>query len=345
CNPKLASLITSRIGPKWVTELERLQDLEAFARDPEFLAQLRAIKFANKQALAKLIKSELELDVDPRSIFDVLIKRLHEYKRQLLCAVHIVALYLRCKRGEQVQPRTFIFGAKAAPGYKQAKLIIRLIHAIASVVNSDRNVPHLNVVFLPNYRVSLAEKIIPAADVSEQISTAGMEASGTGNMKLAMNGALTIGTLDGANIEIREAVGPDNFFLFGMTADEVLAKRKAGILGRASYEEDAELAEAIDFIASGFFSPDEPNLFRPLVDELLGPDRYMVTSDFRSYADTQSTVAQAFADEEAWSAKAALNIARVGGFSCDRTVREYAKEIWNISAVPIELVPVVGGGE
>ncbi len=345
CNPKLAKLITSRIGPDWVTELERLEGLESAANDPDFLAELRAIKSANKQALATLIQKDLNIDVDPRSIFDVLIKRLHEYKRQLLNAIHIVALYLRCKRGERVHPRTFIFGAKAAPGYKQAKLIIRLIHAIASVVNADRSVPHLRVVFLPNYRVSLAEKIIPAADVSEQISTAGMEASGTGNMKLAMNGALTIGTLDGANVEIREAVGPDNFFLFGMTADEVLAKRKSGELGRVAYERDPELTEAIDFISSGFFSPDEPDVFRPIVDELLGPDRYMVMSDFRSYADMQSTVAEAFTDEETWSRKAALNIARVGMFSSDRTVREYAREIWNISPVSVDLVPVGGGAE
>ncbi len=345
CNPKLAALITSRIGPNWVTELERLADLERAATDREFLAQLRAIKSANKQVLAKIIKTELDIDVDPRSIFDVLIKRLHEYKRQLLDALHIVTLYLRCKRGEHVEPRTFIFGAKAAPGYKQAKLIIRLIHAIASVVNADRSVPHLRVVFLPNYRVSLAEKIIPAADVSEQISTAGMEASGTGNMKLAMNGALTIGTLDGANIEIREAVGPDNFFLFGMTADQVLVKRKSGVLGRVAYEEDKELAEAIDFVTSGFFSPDEPELFRPIVDELLGPDRYMVMSDFRAYADTQSLIATAFRDQETWSYKAALNIARVGTFSSDRTVREYAKEIWNISSVPVDLAASITGGE
>lgn len=345
CNPKLAALITSRVGPNWVTNLDRLAELEPAAQDPEFLAQLRAIKLANKQALAKLIKSELGIEVDVRSIFDVLIKRLHEYKRQLLCAIHIVALYLRSKRGERVFPRTFIFGAKAAPGYKQAKLIIRLIHAIASVVNADRSVPHLRVVFLPNYRVSLAEKIIPAADVSEQISTAGMEASGTGNMKLAMNGALTIGTLDGANVEIREAVGPDNFFLFGMTAEQVLEKRKAGTRGRAAYVEDKELAEAIDFIASGFFSPDEPELFRPIVDELLGPDRYMVMSDFRAYADTHGAVADAFTNQEAWSYKAALNIARVGRFSCDRTVREYAKDIWNIAPVPIELQPTTAGGE
>jgi glycogen phosphorylase len=365
CNPRLSSLITARIGPGWEKELERLAELEPAADDADFRAALRAIKHSNKEALARLIKRELNVEPDVRSIFDVQIKRLHEYKRQLLAAVHIVfdvqikrlheykrqllaavhivALYLRAKRGESVHPRTFVFGAKAAPGYRQAKLIIRLIHAIASVVNTDRSVRHLAVAFLPNYRVSLAEKIIPAADLSEQISTAGMEASGTGNMKLAMNGALTIGTYDGANIEIREAVGADNFFLFGMNAAEVAEKRRAGVLGRAVYEADSELREAIDFIRSGFFSPEDRALFHPLVDELLGPDRYMVMSDFRAYADAQKEVERAFLDEDGWSRKAALNIARVGGFSSDRTVREYAREIWGIEPVAIRLDPHEGG--
>ncbi|HVK68487.1 MAG TPA: glycogen/starch/alpha-glucan phosphorylase [Polyangium sp.] len=339
CNPKLSRLITSRIGPRFVTELERLAELEPAVDDPSFLAELRAIKRANKEALARIVKRDLGFDVDVRAIFDVQIKRLHEYKRQLLNALHIVTLYLRAKRGERVHPRLFIFGAKAAPGYRQAKLIIKLIHAIASVVNGDSRVPELKVAFLPNYRVSLAEKIIPAADLSEQISTAGMEASGTGNMKLAMNGALTIGTYDGANIEIREAVGAENFFLFGLTAEEVEARLASGVPGRAAYEADPELREAIDFIRTGFFSPDEPDAFHPLVDELLGRDRYLVMSDFRAYADAQKVVEQAFLDEEGWSRKAALNIARVGGFSSDRTVREYANEIWRIEPCPIQLVP------
>jgi len=345
CNPLLSRLITSRIGPSWVTELERLAELEPAAEDPAFRAELRAIKLANKAALARLIKHELRVDVDVRSIFDVQIKRLHEYKRQLLNALHIVVLYLRAKRGERVEPRTFIFGAKAAPGYRQAKLVIRLIHAIASVVNGDVRAPEIKVAFLPNYRVSLAEKIIPAADLSEQISTAGMEASGTGNMKLAMNGALTIGTYDGANIEIREAVGAENFFLFGLTAEEVAETRASNVPGSVAYEADEELREAIDFIASGFFSPEQRDAFHPLVDELLGADRYLVTHDFRSYADTQKAVETAFRDEDAWSRMAALNIARVGSFSVDRTVREYASEIWRITPCPIRLAPYDGGGE
>ncbi|UQA57333.1 glycogen/starch/alpha-glucan phosphorylase [Polyangium aurulentum] len=344
CNPRLSKLITSRIGPRWVTELERLGELEPCVDDPAFLAELREIKRANKEALSAIIKRELHVEASVGSIFDVQIKRLHEYKRQLLAAIHAVALYLRAKRGEEIHPRTLIFGAKAAPGYRQAKLIIRLIHAIGSVINGDPRVPGLKVVFMPNYRVSLAEKIIPAADLSEQISTAGMEASGTGNMKLAMNGALTIGTYDGANIEIREAVGAENFFLFGLTAEEVADKLRAGVTGRAAYEADPELREAIDFIASGFFSPEERSLFHPLVDDLLGADRYMVMSDFRAYADAQKAVEQAYRDEESWSRMAALNIARVGGFSSDRTVREYAREIWGIVPVEVRLDPSDGGG-
>jgi starch phosphorylase len=256
-----------------------------------------------------------------------------------LNAIHVVALYLRVKRGEAPVPRTVIFGAKAAPGYRQAKLIIKLIHAIAYVVNEDPANTTLRVAFLPNYRVSLAEKIIPAADLSEQISTAGMEASGTGNMKLAMNGALTIGTLDGANIEIREAVGPDNFFLFGLTAHEVLERRAAGIPGRVACEADPELAQAIDLIRSGFFSPEDRSLFRPLIDPLLGPDPYMVLSDFTSYAACQREAGAQFLDIEGWTSKSLLNIARVGTFSSDRTVSEYAREIWHVEPVEVTLDP------
>jgi starch phosphorylase len=273
----------------------------------------------------------------------VQIKRLHEYKRQLLNALHIVALYLRAKRGEDVLPRTFVFGAKAAPGYRMAKLIIRFIHAIADVINGDPKATPLRVVFLPNYRVSLAEKIIPAADLSEQISTAGMEASGTGNMKLAMNGALTIGTLDGANIEIRDAVGSENFFLFGLTTPEVLERKRAGIPGRAAYEANPELREVIDLVASGFFFPEDRELFQPIVDALLGRDEYLVMTDYAAYAECQAQVSQAFRDEATWTRKAALNIARVGGFSSDRTVLEYAREIWGIERVKIELDAYDGG--
>jgi glycogen phosphorylase len=337
CNPLLSALVTERIGPGWVTDLERLRGLEAHADDPEFRARLRQVKLENKVRLSRLIEHELGFEPDPSSIFDCQIKRLHEYKRQLLNAIHIVSLYLRAKRGEDVQPRTFIFGAKAAPGYRQAKLIIRLIHAIAYVVNGDPTSRALRVAFLPNYRVTLAERIIPAADLSEQISTAGMEASGTGNMKLTMNGALTIGTLDGANIEIREAVGAENFFLFGLTAEQVLERRRAGVPGRAAYDADPELREAIDLISSGFFCPEERDLFAPLMDGLFGRDEYMVMADFEAYSTCQRRVSAQYREEDAWSRTAALNIARIGAFSSDRTVREYARDIWRVEPVKIVL--------
>jgi starch phosphorylase len=342
CNPELGRLITEKIGPRWVTELDRLIELEPLADDEDFRARTRAIKRRNKEALAEIVRRDLDLVVDPDSVFDVQIKRLHEYKRQLLNAVHIVALYLRAKRGEDVTPRTFVLGAKAAPGYRTAKLIIKLIHAIGEVVNHDRRLSCIKVAFLPNYRVSLAQKIIPAADVSEQISTAGMEASGTGNMKLAMNGALTIGTLDGANIEIRDAVGAENFFLFGKTADEVAAHRRSGTPGRAAYEADDELRQAIDLIASDFFCPDERGLFRPLLDDLLGRDAYLVLADFPAYAACQRRVGEAYVDPDRWSRMAALNVARVGQFSSDRTVLEYAREIWRIERTPIDVPPYDG---
>jgi len=338
CNPGLASLITDRIGTDWVTRLEHLRDLEPHIEDPEFLERLRAVKLANKVALAGLIGKQMGITVDPSSLFDVQIKRLHEYKRQLLNALHIIALYLRIKHGEDVPPRTFVFGAKAAPGYRQAKLIIKLIHSIADVVNEARG-STIKVAFMPNYRVSLAERIIPAADLSEQISTAGMEASGTGNMKLSMNGALTIGTLDGANIEIRDAVGPENFFLFGLTTQQVMDRKRQGLPGRVAYEADEELRQAIDLLASGFFSPEERDLFRPLVDELLGGDQYLCTADFHAYSNCQRAVTEAYKDPVAWSRTSALNIARVGTFSSDRTVREYAHDIWGIEPIEVTLDP------
>ena len=337
CNPLLSELITQRIGDGWVTDLTRLADLEPHADDPDARARLRLVKRANKEALAKIVKELIKVDVDPASIFDVQIKRLHEYKRQLLNALHIVALYMRLKQGKPVAPRTFLFGAKAAPGYRMAKLIIRFIHAVQYVVNGDRQNHTLRVAFLPNYRVSLAEKIIPAADVSEQISTAGMEASGTGNMKLSMNGALTVGTLDGANIEIREAVGAENFFLFGLTADEVAERKRAGIPGSAALEGNDELREVINLVATGFFNPQEPDLFRPLVEELLGRDQYMIMADFAAYAACQEKVAAAYEDQDAWSRTAFLNIARMGSFSSDRTIREYARDIWKVE--PVEVAP------
>jgi glycogen phosphorylase len=343
CNPSLSKLITEAIGEGWPTDLGRLRELEHHVEDAGFRGRLADVKRRNKESLARLIGRDLGFAVDPSSIFDVQIKRLHEYKRQILNALHIVALYLRHKRGEDVTPRTFIFGAKAAPGYRMAKLIIRFIHAIGEVINHDRRGSPIRVAFLPNYRVSLAEKIIPAADVSEQISTAGMEASGTGNMKLAMNGALTVGTLDGANIEIREAVGAENFFLFGLDAAAVLERRRSGVPGHAAYEATPELKEVIDLVASGFFLPEDRGLFQPLIDALLGRDEYLVMTDFAAYSECQGRVSAAYRDADAWTRMAGLNIARVGGFSSDRTVLEYAREIWDIQPVKIELAPYDGG--
>jgi starch phosphorylase len=331
CNPALSKLITSRIGDGWITDLDRLRELEPLASDSEFAAAFRAAKRANKERLAAYVRDTLSVNLLPEAIFDVQIKRLHEYKRQLLNAIHVVSLWMSARKdSSRVQPRAFIFGGKAAPGYHNAKLIIRLINGIAEVVNSDTPSTGIQVVFLPNYRVSLAERIFPAADVSEQISTAGKEASGTGNMKLALNGALTIGTLDGANIEIREAVGKENFFLFGLTADEVLAKQKLGYNPREIYQAEEVLREALDLIASGFFSPDDRDQFKSLIASLLDEDRYFCLADFASYAEAHRQVAAAYADQGSWTQKAILNVARVGRFSSDRTIREYAREIWRI---------------
>ncbi|HZA50016.1 MAG TPA: glycogen/starch/alpha-glucan phosphorylase [Myxococcaceae bacterium] len=339
CNPGLSKLISSRIGDGWITDLDRLAGIEAFADDPSFLSELREVKRQNKEALARHIRDLLWVNLEPDAIFDVQIKRLHEYKRQLLNALHIVALWMRARRNPSgvVHRRAFIFGAKAAPGYHLAKLIIRLINGIAEVVNSDAGHTGIQVVFVPNYRVSLAERIIPAADVSEQISTAGMEASGTGNMKFALNGALTIGTLDGANIEIREAVGSENFFLFGLTAEQVMERRRQGYRGREIYDSDPEVKEVLDLIGSGFFSPEDRKLFQPLIDSLLNEDQYLVLADFRAYSEAQQKLVEAYRDVEGWSRMALRNVARVGRFSSDRTIRQYAQEIWGIQPVKVEL--------
>ncbi|HZA14281.1 MAG TPA: glycogen/starch/alpha-glucan phosphorylase, partial [Myxococcaceae bacterium] len=339
CNPGLSKLVSSRIGDGWITDLDRLAGIEAFAEDPSFLSELREVKRQNKEALARHIRDLLWVNLEPDAIFDVQIKRLHEYKRQLLNALHIVALWMRARRNPSgvVHRRAFIFGAKAAPGYHLAKLIIRLINGIAEVVNSDAGHTGIQVVFVPNYRVSLAERIIPAADVSEQISTAGMEASGTGNMKFALNGALTIGTLDGANIEIREAVGSENFFLFGLTAEQVMERRRQGYRGQEIYDSDPEVKEVLDLIGSGFFSPEDRKLFQPLIDSLLNEDQYLVLADFRAYSEAQQKLVEAYRDVEGWSRMALRNVARVGRFSSDRTIRQYAQEIWGIQPVKVEL--------
>jgi starch phosphorylase len=340
CNPRLSQVITNAIGDGWLTNLDDLDKLAPLATDASFVEKIAAVKRANKADFAQYCLKHYRLRFDPDSLFDVQIKRLHEYKRQLLNALHVVRLYLDAKRDPNAlkTPRTVLFGAKAAPGYRQAKLIIKLINSIADVVNGDIDLGgRLKVAFLPNYRVSLAERIIPAADLSEQISTAGKEASGTGNMKLAMNGALTIGTLDGANIEIREAVGPDAFFLFGLTTEEVIDLQRTGYTPRAIYEKNPRLKEVIDLVAGGFFSAEDPNLFRPLTDSLLDHDTYMLFADFDAYIACQKRVSDAFADKTSWHSMATRNIAKVGPFSSDRTIREYAKEIWGAQPVKVAL--------
>ena len=332
-NPHLAQLITSVIGERWITELEELRKLEAFAADPDFCERFRIIKRGNKEMLAKHIAREHGIHVSPDSLFDVQAKRMHEYKRQLLLMLYVVVLYSRLKRdpGLNVEPRTFLFSAKAAPGYAAAKLIIKLIHQVAEVINRDTQVcDKLKVVFLPNYRVSLAEKLIPAGDLSEQISLAGTEASGTGNMKLQLNGALTIGTLDGANVEIMEEVGKDNIFIFGLTAEDV-ERRRPTYNPWDIYNSDQEIRNAIDLIDRNFFNMLEPGIFKPLTESLLaGGDRYMLLADLRDYIQTQERVDAAYKDREGWVRKAILNVARAGKFSSDRTIREYASEIWHV---------------
>jgi glycogen phosphorylase len=283
--------------------------------------------------LAALIRTRTGLAVDPRSLFDIQVKRLHEYKRQHLNALYLITLYNRIVRGTAgtESPRTVIFGGKAAPGYRTAKLIIKLINSVAAVINQDPRVSDLlKVVFVPDFNVKTAQRVYPAADLSEQISTAGKEASGTGNMKFAMNGALTIGTLDGANVEIREAVGPENFFLFGLTAAEVSQARADGYQPRSYYEANGELREAIDMIAAGFFTDGDRTVFAPLVESLLTCDDYMLLADYQSYVDCQHRVSEAYLDETNWTRMSILNAARVGRFSSDRSIRDYCQTIWQI---------------
>ncbi len=333
-NPGLTALITSRIGDGFVRDLGELRRLEPLAEDAGFRAEWRAIKRQNKALLARLVRARTGAEIDVDSLFDIQVKRLHEYKRQLLNVLHIVTLYNRARRdpAAAIQPRTFVFGGKAAPGYHQAKLIIKLINSVADVVNGDAAVGgRLRVVYFPNFNVKSAHRIYPAAELSEQISTAGLEASGTGNMKFAMNGALTIGTLDGANVEIRDQVGAENFFLFGLTAAEVVELKKTGYRSRSFYEADTELRDVIDQIGGGHFSPEEPGLFQPLVDSLLNWDEYMLLADYRAYVDCQDRVSRAYADLEQWTRMSILNVARIGYFSSDRTIHEYCRDIWSVS--------------
>ncbi|MBP5788389.1 MAG: glycogen/starch/alpha-glucan family phosphorylase, partial [Kiritimatiellae bacterium] len=340
-NPGLSKLVTEAIGDKWVTNLDELKRLERCAGDARFLSRLMEVKRANKARLAELIRKELGVEVNPDSLFDVQIKRLHEYKRQLLNVLNIIHQYFRLKENPAADfvPRTWIFAAKAAPGYFLAKLIIKLINDVGAVINNDPAMKgRMNVVFLPDYRVSLAERIIPAADLSEQISTAGTEASGTGNMKFQLNGALTLGTLDGANVEIRQEVGEENFFPFGKTVEEVAATQRAGYNPWDEYRANADLRRVLDAIRDNFFNLDQPGLYQPIVDTLLTHgDKYLVLSDFAAYVEGQERVSAAYLDKEAWARKCLMNIANSGKFSTDRTIREYAEEIWGIQACPIHL--------
>lgn len=332
-NPTLARLITDSIGGIWVRDLDRLRELEPFAEDAGFRDAFREVKQNRKQALARYIHETLHVSVGSDSLFDIQVKRIHEYKRQLLNVMHILHQYLSLVEDgqEPVVPRTCIFAGKAAPGYWAAKQVIKLINNVARVINADpRADGWLKVVFVPDYRVTVAEKTIPAANLSEQISTAGKEASGTGNMKFAMNGALTMGTLDGANIEIREEVGPDNIFIFGLTADQVQEMRYSGRYRPADYAHPPQVARVLDAFRSDRFCPDEPGLFRWIYDWLLGADEYFHLADFPSYIAAQQTAAQEYRQRDLWTRKAILNVARSGKFSSDRTINEYARDIWEI---------------
>jgi glycogen phosphorylase len=340
-NPRLERLITGAIGTSWITDLGELKRLEPLAEDAGFRAEWAAIKLENKRDFAALALERTGVVIDPASLFDVQVKRIHEYKRQHLNILHVVAMYLRLKEnpGLSLPPRTFVFGGKAAPGYRLAKLIIKLITAVGDIINRDEAIrDQLKVVYLPNFNVSNGQRIYPAADLSEQISTAGKEASGTGNMKFTMNGALTIGTLDGANVEIREQVGAENFFLFGHDTDEVAALRARGYRPMTAVAKDPELAEVLELIRCGFFSRGDTEQFRPLLDNLRDHDPYLVLADFSSYRDCQQQVSASYADSDAWVRMAILNSARSGLFSSDRTIREYCRDIWHVKPVPVRLL-------
>lgn len=336
-NPKLADLIVSRIGEGWITDLSQLKQLAKLADDKNFQAEFHAVKTANKERLARLVEERLGLQIDPDSLFDVQVKRIHEYKRQLLNLLHVITLYNRIRTNPALNavPRTVIIAGKAAPGYATAKLIIKLANSIADIVNNDPAVRGLlKLVFIPNYDVSTASIIIPAADLSQQISTAGTEASGTGNMKLALNGALTIGTLDGANIEIRQEVGPDNFFIFGLSTQEVANLKNAGYNPWDYYHANAELKQALDMIASGYFSPEQADRFQSIVNNLThGGDHYLLLADYASYVAAQGRVEALYRDRKQWMRSAILNVAGMGKFSSDRAISEYAQKIWG--AIPV----------
>ncbi len=337
-NPLLAQFITETIGEGWVTDLEQLHRLEEHVEDPEFRESWRNIKQTQKLLLQRYIERETEIVVNLDSLFDSQVKRFHQYKRQLLNVLHVITLYNRIRRnpdGDHL-PRTVIFAGKAAPAYYDAKMVVKLINSVARRIHSEPEVSRsLKVVFLPNYSVSLAEKIIPATDLSEQISTAGYEASGTGNMKFALNGALTIGTLDGANVEILEEVGRENMFIFGLNADEVESLHSGSYRPREYYEGNRELREVVDMVGGDYFNPDEPGIFSGLVDELLNRDFYCVLADYEAYVTMQEAVARTYRDRETWTRMSILNVARIGRFSSDRSIRDYNEKIWHVEPVDI----------
>jgi len=333
-NPELSGLISESIGDRWTKDLEELKRLEPFAEDSEFRKRFAEIKENNKMRLLKALEKDFHLSFEPQFLLDCQVKRFHEYKRQLLNVLHAITLYNRIREGrvdEGFTPRTIMFSGKSAPGYTMCKLIIKLIHNVAEVISAHPQVRNkLQIVFVPNYGVTLAQLIMPAADLSEQISTAGYEASGTGNMKFTLNGALTIGTLDGANVEIREEVGQENFFLFGLTADEIIRLRQ-GYNPRQFVEQNKELAQVMDQLSSDFFSPENRGYFQPIVESLLESDHYCVLADYASYIACQEEVGRAYKEHDRWVKMAVLNVARSGKFSSDRAIREYAENIWHIT--------------
>ena len=347
-NPPLAELLTDRLGEGWLHDLDRLRELEAFADDPGFHQQWRDVRHATKCRLARLIEQRVAVTVDPASLFDIQAKRIHEYKRQHLNVLHILTLYLRLKRdpGAEVPARTFIFGGKAAPGYFLAKLIIKLINTVADLVNNDPSVSdRLKVVFFPDYNVKNAQPVYPAADLSEQISMAGKEASGTGNMKFSLNGALTIGTLDGANVEIRQEIGPDNFFLFGLTAGQARDLKARGYRPADIYEQNGCLREVLDFIASGALGGGDTNLFRPLVDNLLTSDPFLVLADYQAYVDCQAQVGALWQDPQTWTRKSIITVARMGKFSSDRSIRDYCRQVWRVQPMHVRMEAIEPNGQ
>jgi starch phosphorylase len=339
-NPLLSGLIADKIGNGWSKNLYKLKKIEQLVDDGQFRENWRSSKWLNKKLIITFIEKEHNIKINPESMFDVQIKRFHEYKRQLLNVLHIITLYNRIKENPNLDivPRTIIFGGKAAPAYFAAKLIIKLINSVADVVNNDKDINgKLKVVFIKNYSVTLAEKIIPASDLSEQISTAGFEASGTGNMKFALNGALTIGTMDGANIEIREEVGDENIFIFGLLAKEVVQFKQNGYNPRQYYEKNYELKKAVNMIASNYFNKNEPGIFDEMIDGLMNVDYYCIFADYESYIKSQEKVSKLYSDIEEWTKKSMLNVARIGKFSSDRAIKEYAEKIWGVKKIKIQL--------